>query len=347
MKPGVQTWIYQAVWAEGATPDRPAYQSPLPRVVRDPTALNWLPQRTLTHWLNPLPQQTDLVAGLARQLATVALQLWPTWYGQTDLFYDSNHTTDTLLNRFACLDQQANGMNLPWLQRAVQRSVAGQLPLLSDFPMGLQLRQLALAIEPKDLGIAIALTDPHPREHCLLALTKTLPWLAEHTQAQVALLIPHTLADAPALAPLLYQARRLTAPTPPTLQESPHQIYPIAGRPHPFSPGEQKLAQRLAQDGELASLFHCNQPVHTVKHSRYLVDLLWAAGRVVVEVDGYRYHGHRHGFSQDRQRDYELLVSGYIVLRLPHDEVIDDVEIAVEKIRDVVRFRRSGVSEDI
>jgi very-short-patch-repair endonuclease len=72
----------------------------------------------------------------------------------------------------------------------------------------------------------------------------------------------------------------------------------------------------------------------------YLVDMLWPEGKVVIEVDGYRYHGNRFAFSEDRHRDYELLLSGYLVLRLPHDEVIADVAIALEKIRDVVRFRR-------
>ncbi len=71
------------------------------------------------------------------------------------------------------------------------------------------------------------------------------------------------------------------------------------------------------------------------------MDLLWTAGKVVVEVDGYQHHGHRQAFSADRRRDYELTVSGYLVLRLPHDEVLDDVELAVEKIRDMVRFRQA------
>jgi very-short-patch-repair endonuclease len=74
------------------------------------------------------------------------------------------------------------------------------------------------------------------------------------------------------------------------------------------------------------------------------VDLLWLKGKVVVEIDGYRHHGNSFAFVEDRHRDYELLISGYIVLRLSHDEVVSDVEIAVEKIRDVVKFRHSQQS---
>jgi very-short-patch-repair endonuclease len=80
--------------------------------------------------------------------------------------------------------------------------------------------------------------------------------------------------------------------------------------------------------------------VRTRFDTEFLVDLVWADGKVIVEVDGYQYHSNRQAFSADRRRDYELTVSGYLVLRLPHDEVMDDVELALEKIRDMVHFRR-------
>ena len=46
-----------------------------------------------------------------------------------------------------------------------------------------------------------------------------------------------------------------------------------------------------------------------------LVDFLWPAERVVVETDGYAYHGDRVAFEADHQRDLELEESGYRVLR--------------------------------
>lgn len=101
------------------------------------------------------------------------------------------------------------------------------------------------------------------------------------------------------------------------------------------------LARLLENDPELTGLFQFNQPIQTTRGTRYLVDLIWRAGEVVVEVDGFRHHSSQQSFSADRRRDYELLISGLVVLRLPHDEVIDDPEVAVEKIRDVVRWRKS------
>ena len=48
----------------------------------------------------------------------------------------------------------------------------------------------------------------------------------------------------------------------------------------------------------------------------------------------------------DRHRDYELVLSGYTVLRLANDEVLQDFGRAVEKIRDVVRLRRALMKQE-
>ena len=48
---------------------------------------------------------------------------------------------------------------------------------------------------------------------------------------------------------------------------------------------------------------------------------------------------------QDRHRDYELILSGFTVLRLTNDEIDEDLEKAIEKIRDVVTFCRRRIEE--
>ncbi len=117
-------------------------------------------------------------------------------------------------------------------------------------------------------------------------------------------------------------------------------VPPILGRPHPASPGEQLLALWLARDAELAPLFEFNQRVDTTSGTSFIVDLLWRAGKLTVEVDGYGWHSSPHAFAADRHRDYCLLCDGYRTLRLPHDEVMDDPALQCEKIRDVVRAIR-------
>ncbi|MGE0607759.1 MAG: endonuclease domain-containing protein [Pirellulales bacterium] len=119
-------------------------------------------------------------------------------------------------------------------------------------------------------------------------------------------------------------------------------VTPLIGLPHPASPGEQLLARRLTADEMLAGLFECNQWVETRYHTRHLVDLVWRDGKLVVEVDGFYWHTRPDAFAHDRLRDFELNVSGYLVLRLPHDDVMQDVERAMRRIQRLVAFHRGG-----
>jgi very-short-patch-repair endonuclease len=102
----------------------------------------------------------------------------------------------------------------------------------------------------------------------------------------------------------------------------------------------------LGADGELAALFRFNWFVDTVRGSRPKVDLVWTDGRLVVELDGYPDHSTRRAFIGDRHRDYELMLSGYTVLRLANDEVAQDYGRAIEKIRALVRLRRMQMNEE-
>ena len=69
------------------------------------------------------------------------------------------------------------------------------------------------------------------------------------------------------------------------------------------------------------------------------VDLLWRDGKVVVEIDGVE-HERNSTYAADRHRDYELLVAGYLVLRLTNIEVELDLSRSLEKVRRVVNLRR-------
>ena len=100
------------------------------------------------------------------------------------------------------------------------------------------------------------------------------------------------------------------------------------------------MERRLTADQELRGLFRYNQFVETLRGSRPKVDLVWLEGRLVVELDGYPDHARRDAFASDRQRDYELIHSGYTVMRLTNEEVLQDVEKAVDKIRDIVKLRQ-------
>lgn len=302
-----------------------------------------------------VPPIERILEDALHKLAEVSLALWPHWYTEDGrpLFPSQSDLGSFLENPGPLLpfDRSRQEISLHWLKAAARLCQAGRLPLPDQFPDAVQASQLALTIGRHRLCIILGTEEEHPAPARLMGLTRSAEWLAGRTGASLAVLIPAPLADHPELEPILYQAalpvpRRVASPAVHEPDEAIHVVWPVIGIPHPFSPGEQKLAQWLRRDPELADLFEFNQPVDTARSNRWLVDLLWRAGKLVVEVDSYRHHSHREAFIRDRRRDYELTISGYTVLRITHDEVIHDIHLAMDKIRDVVRFRRRSLREN-
>ncbi len=173
------------------------------------------------------------------------------------------------------------------------------------------------------------------------ALVHALEWAAKHCGGAVVALVTEMPTFAPPFDRILYNARTVVDVAPcggdgnrSTVTAEPW-IGPWRGAPHPLSDIEKRLAKALVADPELGHLFGFNQTIVTVRGSRPKVDLLWCEGRLVIEIDGFDNHGTRRAFRDDRHRDYELMASGYIVLRLPNEEIAQDCGRAVEKIRDL------------
>jgi very-short-patch-repair endonuclease len=181
-----------------------------------------------------------------------------------------------------------------------------------------------------------------------------LEWVAQHSRIAVVAIFSELPPNEPPFDRILYGARSVIKeictesrdPEASAPDNAGPWIAPWRGLPHPLSAIEQRLYTALAADGELARLFHFNLAVDTVRGSRPRVDLVWPEGRFVVELDGYGSHGNRAAFIYDRHRDYELTLSGYIVLRLANDEIMQDFGKALEKIRDLVRLRRRQIGEE-
>ena len=298
-----------------------------------------------------LPGTDALIDAVHDTLAATTAASWPVWY--TDIDFGDLRPADFpgMVERIA-----ARLANLPevsplWCSRAAARVLAGQGPASSDEPIETQLQQLALAISRNGLVLVTAIADPAPSPGALHGLAHVAAWLARRGRMAVAVLMPADWEGHPELLSLApgFVAGPLRAVAPPdgaAATDAPGTepedvwLWPVLGRPHPNSPGEQALARALRADPQLGPLFAFNRAVPTLFLSTPIVDLLWAAGRVVVEVDG---DSHRQvlQYAADRQRDFELLVSGYLVLRLAHDEVMTDTARAVEKIRKVVDYHRT------
>lgn len=62
-------------------------------------------------------------------------------------------------------------------------------------------------------------------------------------------------------------------------------------------------------------------------------DFVYSWARVIVEVDGRRWHGHREQFERDRRRDNAAQVAGWIVLRFTWEQVTHRPEYVLLTIR--------------
>jgi very-short-patch-repair endonuclease len=303
--------------------------------------------RLVTIALKRLGAIDSLLQQFLASLAETALLLWPDWYdGSLAPAAVANLSEQSLIDRTTTrrLVQTSRSINAAWLRGALFHCRAGRAPVPPKFSLAQQVEQLSLALADVELLIAVCVEDCDPSASALLGLSRGAEWLAREAGAQVLVVLPACLADRRELDGISSGAAVSDGPAPKAhalaerLDEC-KQIVPIIGRPHPGSPGEQLLAQELARDSQLGPLFRFNERVRTVFDSRYLVDLVWAAGRVVVEIDGYGYHCTQAAFNADRHRDYELTLSGYVVLRLPHDFVVQDPRLALERVRELVEFR--------
>jgi hypothetical protein len=55
----------------------------------------------------------------------------------------------------------------------------------------------------------------------------------------------------------------------------------------------------------------------------YVVDCVWPAHRVAVELDSWTHHGSREAFESDRKRDARIQLAGYRVVRVTHRRIVN------------------------
>jgi very-short-patch-repair endonuclease len=294
------------------------------------------------------PTAEAIVENVIELLADTARRLWPLWF--TDTSFAECHN-DTLGRSAACvIARQAadsiRGVSQTWAEAAVMLALNGRKPRVQGIASAIELAQLSFALSRTGL---ILIMEPAEMDQHPAALVDALEWIARNAPVAVVALLPRLPANEPPFDRLLYTARLIT-PEPGLIEPDPiatkivsavRWLAPWRGTPHPLSDTEQRLAKMLAGDLELAPLFGFNQIIKTVRGSRPRVDLVWTEGRLVVELDGYPDHSSLRSFIQDRHRDYELALSGYTVLRLANNEIAQDMEKAIEKIRDMVRVCRA------
>jgi very-short-patch-repair endonuclease len=91
------------------------------------------------------------------------------------------------------------------------------------------------------------------------------------------------------------------------------------------SEAERRL-KRLVQQAGL------ERPRTNRRIGGYEVDAMWPRQRLVVEVDGYAFHGGRAAFERDRRRDANLTAGGWRVIRVTWRQLVDEPHLVVARI---------------
>jgi very-short-patch-repair endonuclease/predicted transcriptional regulator of viral defense system len=134
-------------------------------------------------------------------------------------------------------------------------------------------------------------------------------------------------------------------------QAESQELYDLASleavaKAHQGERGARALAAALAQDADpsvtdseleelMLALCHEHQlelPTPQAWVAGLRVDFLFAASRLVVETDGYRYHRTRRAFERDRERDAILARAGYRTLRFTHRQLTREPAMVAETI---------------
>ena len=69
---------------------------------------------------------------------------------------------------------------------------------------------------------------------------------------------------------------------------------------------------------------------------RYEADFHWPDLRLIVEVDGYGFHGGRGRANHDRDRDQRLFIAGWTVIRFTRDQIVDSPALVARRLQQIL-----------
>ena len=128
-------------------------------------------------------------------------------------------------------------------------------------------------------------------------------------------------------------------------------------RDHPGERGVRKLGAALAgyvsiegtrSEFERRFLVMCAKyglprPARNTDVLGHEVDFLWEVERVIVETDGWGAHGTRSAFEHDHQRDLELGLAGYLIIRVTWNQLRYRPDLVSRRIRRALSDANRGL----
>jgi Protein of unknown function (DUF559) len=85
--------------------------------------------------------------------------------------------------------------------------------------------------------------------------------------------------------------------------------------------------------------FGLPQPELNARVAGYEVDALFREQRVIVELDGYQFHGTRQAFEKDRERDAATLAAGFVTVRITWERLTEAAEKEADRLNAIIAAR--------
>jgi len=104
----------------------------------------------------------------------------------------------------------------------------------------------------------------------------------------------------------------------------------------PRGPTRSELEDRFAA---FAARFDLPPFEFNARVAGYEVDVLFPAQRVIVELDGFEFHGTRQAFEKDRERDATTLAAGYRTVRITWERLTDAAEREAARLNAILTSR--------
>jgi hypothetical protein len=117
---------------------------------------------------------------------------------------------------------------------------------------------------------------------------------------------------------------------------------------HPTAPGARRIAKLIGRDGtpERAG-WEDEFPAFCAKHGLpapimgqpfrgYILDALFPAEKVIVELDGWDFHKGKIAFEDDRERDAEMLAHSHVTVRMTWDRIHERPRREARRLRKIL-----------
>ncbi|MFJ6199328.1 endonuclease domain-containing protein [Micromonospora sp. NPDC092111] len=289
----------------------------------------------------PCRTPTAVVRAVLDELERVAVALLPGWLPEAAEIHRSDPFGMAAVRAAAVRRAHGTAHFAPFLAQLATVALSDRRPSVNTFSREIRCLGLVRVVaegfgRPRlSLLIEVPAGLTAAGEQAVVAGAE---WLAHHGRAGVWLAgTPLRQVDRVVCAPL----NGPPGDRPPVVATAPPDV---VGRPHPGSAAETALENALAAEswatGRMWNQYHQSHPLS----APVCLDLLWPAERCVVEVDGPE-HCRPARFEADRQRDVQLQLDGYAVLRFTNARISHDVGSVVHQIGTLVRARRRDTAE--